>query len=59
MDIHVSLTGRRDLAAGIYRQLLDAILDGRLRSGSGCRLPASSPSGWRSRATRSRSRTSG
>ena len=37
MDIHVSLTGRRDLAAGIYRQLLDAILDGRLRSGE--RLP--------------------
>ncbi|WP_377257924.1 GntR family transcriptional regulator [Phytohabitans kaempferiae] len=39
MDIHVSLTGRRDLAAGIYRQLLDAILDGRLRSGE--RLPPS------------------
>jgi len=33
----VSLTGRGDLAASIYRQLLDAILDGRLRSGE--RLP--------------------
>lgn len=37
MDFHVSLTGRGDLAARIYRQLLDAILDGRLRSGE--RLP--------------------
>ena len=37
MDFHVSLTGRGDLAAQIYRQLLDAILDGRLRSGE--RLP--------------------
>ncbi|MDQ7907802.1 PLP-dependent aminotransferase family protein [Phytohabitans sp. ZYX-F-186] len=39
MDIHVSLAGRRDLATGIYRQLLDAILDGRLRAGE--RLPPS------------------
>ncbi|GAA4706723.1 MocR-like pyridoxine biosynthesis transcription factor PdxR [Phytohabitans rumicis] len=37
MDFHVSLAGRRELAAGIYRQLLDAILDGRLRPGE--RLP--------------------
>lgn len=37
MDFHVSLGGRGDLAAQIYRQLLDAILDGRLRSGE--RLP--------------------
>ena len=37
MDFHVSLTGRGDLAAQIYRQLLDAILDGRLRPGE--RLP--------------------
>jgi GntR family transcriptional regulator/MocR family aminotransferase len=37
MDVHVSLAGRRDLAARIYRQLLDAIVDGRLRPGE--RLP--------------------
>ncbi|MGW4801801.1 MocR-like pyridoxine biosynthesis transcription factor PdxR, partial [Nonomuraea sp. NPDC004297] len=37
MDVHISLEGRGDLAAQIYRQLLDAILDGRLRSGE--RLP--------------------
>ncbi|MFC4944121.1 PLP-dependent aminotransferase family protein [Pseudonocardia sp. GCM10023141] len=37
MEFHVQLTGRGDLAARIYRQLLDAILDGRLRSGE--RLP--------------------
>ncbi|MFI6534657.1 PLP-dependent aminotransferase family protein [Nonomuraea sp. NPDC050547] len=37
MDFHVSLEGRGDLAARIYRQLLDAILDGRLRPGE--RLP--------------------
>ncbi len=37
MDFHVSLTGRGDLAAQIYRQLLDAVLDGRLRPGE--RLP--------------------
>ncbi|MFB9475053.1 PLP-dependent aminotransferase family protein [Nonomuraea salmonea] len=35
--MHISLDGRRDLAAQVYRQLLDAILDGRLRSGE--RLP--------------------
>ncbi|MEV0145211.1 MULTISPECIES: PLP-dependent aminotransferase family protein [unclassified Nonomuraea] len=37
MDVHVTLTGRGDLAAQVYRQLLEAILDGRLRSGE--RLP--------------------
>lgn len=37
MEFHVSLTGRGDLAAQIYRQLRDAILDGRLREGE--RLP--------------------
>lgn len=35
--MHISLEGRGDLAAQVYRQLLDAILDGRLRSGE--RLP--------------------
>jgi GntR family transcriptional regulator/MocR family aminotransferase len=35
--LQVSLSGRGDLAARIYRQLLDAILDGRLRPGE--RLP--------------------
>src|SRR5262245_5765687 len=37
MEIHVTLEGRGDLSARIYRQLLDAILDGRLRPGA--RLP--------------------
>jgi GntR family transcriptional regulator / MocR family aminotransferase len=37
MELHVSLAGRGDLAERIYRQLRDAILDGRLRSGE--RLP--------------------
>ncbi|MET9301423.1 winged helix-turn-helix domain-containing protein [Micromonospora aurantiaca] len=37
MDIHVGLAGLGDRASGIYRQLLDAILDGRLRPGE--RLP--------------------
>lgn len=37
MDFHVSLTGRGELSARIYRQLLEAILDGRLRPGE--RLP--------------------
>ncbi|KAB8196356.1 aminotransferase class I/II-fold pyridoxal phosphate-dependent enzyme [Nonomuraea phyllanthi] len=37
MDLHITLEGRGDLAAQVYRQLLDAILDGRLRSGE--RLP--------------------
>jgi GntR family transcriptional regulator/MocR family aminotransferase len=33
VDFHVSLAGRGDLAARIYRQLRDAVLDGRLRPG--------------------------
>jgi GntR family transcriptional regulator/MocR family aminotransferase len=37
MDPHISLAGGGDLTARIYRQLLDAILDGRLRPGE--RLP--------------------
>jgi GntR family transcriptional regulator/MocR family aminotransferase len=37
VNFHVSLSGRGDLAARIYRQILDAILDGRLRTGE--RLP--------------------
>jgi GntR family transcriptional regulator / MocR family aminotransferase len=37
VDLHVTLGGRGDLAARIYRQLLDAVLDGRLRAGE--RLP--------------------
>jgi GntR family transcriptional regulator / MocR family aminotransferase len=39
VELHVSLEGRGDLTARIYRQLLDAILDGRLRAGQ--RLPPS------------------
>ena len=38
MDVHIDLARRGDRASQIYRQLLDAILDGRLRSGE--RLPA-------------------
>ncbi|SEG70976.1 transcriptional regulator, GntR family [Thermomonospora echinospora] len=38
MEFHVSLAGRGDLATRIYRQLLDAVLDGRLRAGE--RLPS-------------------
>jgi GntR family transcriptional regulator / MocR family aminotransferase len=38
VDVHVTLGGRGELAGQIYRQLLDAILDGRLRPGE--RLPA-------------------
>ncbi|MEV6526742.1 PLP-dependent aminotransferase family protein [Longispora sp. NPDC051575] len=37
VDFHVTLAGRGDLTARIYRQLLDAVLDGRLRPGE--RLP--------------------
>ncbi|HEY3464627.1 MAG TPA: PLP-dependent aminotransferase family protein [Amycolatopsis sp.] len=37
MDFHVTLAGRGDLSARIYRQLRDAVLDGRLRTGE--RLP--------------------
>ncbi len=38
MDFHVSLEGRGDLTARIYRELRAAVLDGRLRPGE--RLPA-------------------
>lgn len=38
MDIHVAIGGRGDRADRIYRQLRDAVLDGRLRRGE--RLPA-------------------
>ncbi|GAA2998952.1 PLP-dependent aminotransferase family protein [Streptosporangium longisporum] len=38
MDVHVSIAGRGDRSARIYRQLLDAVLDGRLRPGE--RLPS-------------------
>jgi GntR family transcriptional regulator/MocR family aminotransferase len=34
MDLHVTLSGRRDLAGQIYRALRAAILDGRLRRGA-------------------------
>jgi len=37
MEFHVSLAGRGDLSVRIYRQLRDAVLDGRLRAGE--RLP--------------------
>ncbi|MQY09420.1 MocR-like pyridoxine biosynthesis transcription factor PdxR [Actinomadura macrotermitis] len=37
MDFHITLDGRGDLAAQVYRQFLEAILDGRLRQGE--RLP--------------------
>jgi GntR family transcriptional regulator/MocR family aminotransferase len=39
MQVHVNLIGRKDLSGEIYRQLRQAIVDGRLRSGD-C-LPAS------------------
>ncbi|MGE0815527.1 MAG: PLP-dependent aminotransferase family protein [Vicinamibacterales bacterium] len=39
MDLHVRLGGRGDLAEQIFRQVLEAILDGRLRPGE--RLPPS------------------
>jgi GntR family transcriptional regulator / MocR family aminotransferase len=39
MELHVSLVGRRGLAGEIYRQLRDAILEGRLRAGEA--LPSS------------------
>lgn len=38
MDIHIRLSRRGELSGQIYRQLLDAVLDGRLRPGE--RLPA-------------------
>lgn len=39
MSLHVSIGGRGDRASGIYRQVRDAIVDGRLPPGG--RLPAS------------------
>ena len=33
MDVHISLAGKGSLSAHIYRQLFDAIVDGRLRPG--------------------------
>ncbi|MET7393277.1 PLP-dependent aminotransferase family protein [Dactylosporangium sp. NPDC005572] len=39
MDLHISLEGRGDRTDRIYRQLRDAILDGRLRAGE--RVPPS------------------
>jgi GntR family transcriptional regulator/MocR family aminotransferase len=33
MEVHVSLAGRGSLSASVYRQLFDAIVDGRLRPG--------------------------
>ncbi len=38
MELHVSLVGRQNLSGEIYRQLRQAVLDGRLRPGD--RLPA-------------------
>ena len=38
MDLQLTLTGRTDLGSQLYRQLRDAVLDGRLRDGE--RLPA-------------------
>jgi GntR family transcriptional regulator/MocR family aminotransferase len=37
MDLHVTLAGRGDLTVRIYRQLFDAVTDGRIRPGE--RLP--------------------
>ena len=37
MDVHIGLTRRGDLSMQIYRQLLEAVRDGRLRPGE--RLP--------------------
>lgn len=37
MDVHLSLAGKGDLSERIYRQLVEAIVDGRLRNGQ--RLP--------------------
>lgn len=38
MELHVTVSGRRDLAGQIYRQLRDSIVDGRLAGGT--RLPS-------------------
>lgn len=39
MDLHISLTNRRQVSRAIYRQIRDAILDGRLKAGAA--LPSS------------------
>jgi GntR family transcriptional regulator / MocR family aminotransferase len=39
MTLHISLTGRGDLSQRIYRQIIEAVIDGRLRVGD--RLPPS------------------
>ena len=39
MELHISLAGRGDLSQRIYRQIIEAIIDGRLRIGD--RLPPS------------------
>ncbi|RFU39296.1 GntR family transcriptional regulator, partial [Actinomadura logoneensis] len=33
MELHITLDDRRDLTGSLYRQLRDAVLDGRLRGG--------------------------
>ncbi|MEK6298591.1 MAG: winged helix-turn-helix domain-containing protein, partial [Paraburkholderia tropica] len=38
MDLHVTVSGRRDLAGQIYRQLRERIVEGRLAGGT--RLPS-------------------
>ncbi|GIJ52182.1 GntR family transcriptional regulator [Virgisporangium aliadipatigenens] len=50
MEVHVSVSGRTDLAAQIYRQLHAAILDGRLRPGE--RMPPSRELASRIRVSR-------
>ncbi|WP_027344780.1 MocR-like pyridoxine biosynthesis transcription factor PdxR [Hamadaea tsunoensis] len=50
MDLHVTLAGRGDLATRIYRELLDAIVDGRLRAGE--RLPPTRELGARLEVSR-------
>jgi GntR family transcriptional regulator/MocR family aminotransferase len=50
VDIHVDLGGPGDLASRIYRALLEAILDGRLRPGE--RLPPSREFGRRLQVSR-------
>ena len=39
MDLHVSLEGRRNITGQLYRQIREAILDGRVRAGE--KLPSS------------------
>ena len=46
MDLHVRLDGGGDLTAQLYRELREAVRDGRLRPGTACRPAASWPPGW-------------